>query len=74
MRQAWEAKKAEERADRGATVEASQMDGVARALPALIRAEKLQKRAGVQRIEKVAGVEWQTFRRALNFQKMASTY
>jgi MazG family protein len=45
LRQAWEAKKAEERADRGVTVEASQMDGVARALPALIRAEKLQKRA-----------------------------
>ena len=48
LRQAWEAKKAEERADRGVTaetVETSQMDGVARALPALIRAEKLQKRA-----------------------------
>ncbi len=45
LRQAWEAKKAEERAGRGATAKTSQMDGVARALPALIRAEKLQKRA-----------------------------
>lgn len=45
LRQAWEAKKAEERADRAVSVETSQMDGVARALPALIRAEKLQKRA-----------------------------
>lgn len=45
LRQAWEAKKAEERADRGEVIETSQMDGVARALPALIRAEKLQKRA-----------------------------
>lgn len=45
LRQAWEAKKAEERADRGELIETSQMDGVARALPALIRAEKLQKRA-----------------------------
>jgi len=38
----WEAIKAEERAARGST---SAMDGVARALPALLRAEKLQKRA-----------------------------
>jgi len=45
LRHAWEAKKAEERAGRGEAVETSQMDGVARALPALIRAEKLQKRA-----------------------------
>jgi MazG family protein len=45
LRQAWEAKKAEERADRDAALSTSQMDGVARALPALIRAEKLQKRA-----------------------------
>ncbi len=45
LRQAWEAKKAEERADRNNTARASQMDGIARALPALIRAEKLQKRA-----------------------------
>jgi len=45
LRRAWEAKKAEERADRSTAIAASQMDGVARALPALIRAEKLQKRA-----------------------------
>ena len=38
----WEALKAAERAQKGAN---SAMDGVARALPALMRAEKLQKRA-----------------------------
>lgn len=38
----WEAIKARERRAKGAT---SAMDGVARALPALLRAEKLQKRA-----------------------------
>ena len=38
----WEALKAEERAAKGA---AGAMDGVANALPALLRAEKLQKRA-----------------------------
>ena len=38
----WEEMKAAERADKG---ERSAMDGVARALPALLRAEKLQKRA-----------------------------
>jgi nucleoside triphosphate diphosphatase len=38
----WEALKAAERADKGAE---SALDGVARALPALLRAEKLQKRA-----------------------------
>lgn len=38
----WEALKAAERAQKGAT---SALDGVARALPALMRAEKLQKRA-----------------------------
>lgn len=38
----WEALKAEERTNAGAK---SAMDGVARALPALLRAEKLQKRA-----------------------------
>lgn len=38
----WEAIKASERSARGAS---SAMDGVARALPALLRAEKLQKRA-----------------------------
>jgi ATP diphosphatase len=38
----WEALKAAERADRGAL---SALDGIAKALPALMRAEKLQKRA-----------------------------
>ncbi|MEO9463001.1 MAG: nucleoside triphosphate pyrophosphohydrolase [Marinomonas sp.] len=38
----WEALKAEERSKQGAT---SAMDGVAKALPALMRAQKLQKRA-----------------------------
>ena len=38
----WEALKAAERSSKGAT---SALDGVARALPALLRAEKLQKRA-----------------------------
>ena len=38
----WEAIKAEERSDGGAS---SAMDGVALALPALMRAQKLQKRA-----------------------------
>src|SRR5687768_13256263 len=38
----WEALKAAERAHKGAS---SAMDGVARALPALLRADKLQKRA-----------------------------
>lgn len=45
----WEARKAAERAARAkpaeAEVPAGTLDGVARALPALIRAEKLQKRA-----------------------------
>ena len=45
LRTAWEAHKAEERAAREEGARPSQMDGVARALPALIRAEKLQKRA-----------------------------
>lgn len=45
----WENLKAEERAAKGAT---SAMDGVALALPALLRAEKLQKRAARQ------GFDW----------------
>ncbi|MBO9604047.1 MAG: nucleoside triphosphate pyrophosphohydrolase [Novosphingobium sp.] len=45
----WEELKAQERAQSGAT---SAMDGVARALPALLRAEKLQKRAAGQ------GFDW----------------
>ena len=45
LREAWEGAKAAERAAREAGSEPSQLDGVARALPALIRAEKLQRRA-----------------------------
>jgi ATP diphosphatase len=49
LREAWEKAKADERSqrrqDRSVDSRDSQMDGVARALPALIRAEKLQKRA-----------------------------
>ena len=45
LRQAWERQKAHERAQRSGAQAPSQMDGVARALPALLRAEKLQKRA-----------------------------
>jgi MazG family protein len=45
LRHAWEQKKAEERNQGNPTEPASHMDGVAHALPALIRAEKLQKRA-----------------------------
>ena len=46
----WEDLKAAERDDRGST---SAMDGVAQALPALLRSEKLQKRAAR------VGFEWQ---------------
>jgi len=46
QRIAWEAQKADERAEQGTkSGPASALDGVARALPALMRAEKLQKRA-----------------------------
>ena len=41
----WEARKAAERAAKGAGAPAGALDGVARALPALMRAEKIQKRA-----------------------------
>ena len=41
----WEAIKAEERADANDSAELSALDGVAVALPALTRAEKIQKRA-----------------------------
>jgi MazG family protein len=41
----WEARKAAERAKKGGAAKAGALDGVARALPALLRAEKLQKRA-----------------------------
>lgn len=46
---AWEAQKADERADKG---HASLLDGVARSLPALSRAEKIQRRAAR------AGFDW----------------
>ncbi|MFM1891819.1 MAG: hypothetical protein RLZ44_896 [Pseudomonadota bacterium] len=46
LRQAWEQSKRQEReAKQVETRPSSHMDGVARALPALVRAEKLQKRA-----------------------------
>ncbi len=41
----WEARKAAERAKKGGEEPAGALDGVARALPALLRAEKIQKRA-----------------------------
>ncbi|MES9960430.1 MAG: nucleoside triphosphate pyrophosphohydrolase [Sedimenticola sp.] len=43
--EAWEQLKAEERKSKAGEEKHSHMDGVARALPALVRAEKLQKRA-----------------------------
>ncbi len=49
----WEARKAAERARKGDTP-AGTLDGVARALPALLRAEKLQKRAAR------VGFDWKT--------------
>ena len=49
----WEARKAAERAKKGNTP-AGTLDGVARALPALLRAEKLQKRAAR------VGFDWKT--------------
>ncbi len=45
LRHAWESTKARERKQRNDATVHSELDGVARALPALIRAEKLQKRA-----------------------------
>ncbi|MFC1684584.1 nucleoside triphosphate pyrophosphohydrolase [Pseudomonadota bacterium] len=50
--QAWEESKREERAAKAGDDEPSLLDGVAGALPALIRAEKLQKRAAR------AGFDW----------------
>ena len=41
----WETRKAAERAKKGGPEAAGALDGVARALPALLRAEKIQKRA-----------------------------
>lgn len=60
LREAWERHKAAERADRSETRRPSQMDGVARALPALIRAEKLQRRAAR------VGFDWPDVRGALD--------
>lgn len=51
LREAWESTKSAERQEKDQSV-SSQMDGVTRALPALIRAEKLQKRA------KRVGFDW----------------
>ncbi|KAA6184969.1 nucleoside triphosphate pyrophosphohydrolase [Thiohalocapsa marina] len=45
VREHWESIKAAERAGKGEQPRARVLDGVARALPALVRAEKLQKRA-----------------------------
>jgi ATP diphosphatase len=45
LHKAWEQGKAEERSQRQDQQKTSELDGIARALPALIRAEKLQKRA-----------------------------
>ncbi len=59
LREAWERAKADERAARDDRARSSQMDGVARALPALIRAEKLQKRAAR------VGFDWPDARGAL---------
>jgi ATP diphosphatase len=45
LHHAWEQAKREERAAAGCVAAPSQLDGVTRALPALVRAEKLQRRA-----------------------------
>ena len=50
----WEARKAAERAKKGGKQPAGALDGVARALPALLRAEKIQKRAAR------VGFDWKT--------------
>jgi ATP diphosphatase len=50
----WEARKAAERAKKGGAEPAGALDGVARALPALLRAEKIQKRAAR------VGFDWAT--------------
>lgn len=60
LRHAWEQQKEEERTQRKRSGQASQMDGVARALPALIRAEKLQRRAAR------VGFDWADAQGALN--------
>jgi len=50
----WEARKAAERAKKNGAQAAGTLDGVARALPALLRAEKIQKRAAR------VGFDWNT--------------
>jgi ATP diphosphatase len=50
----WEARKAAERANKGGAEPTGALDGVARALPALLRAEKIQKRAAR------VGFDWTT--------------
>ena len=50
----WEARKAAERAKKNGAEPAGTLDGVARALPALMRAEKIQKRAAR------VGFDWNT--------------
>src|SRR5260221_6085368 len=50
----WEARKAAERTKKATAEPAGALDGVARALPALLRAEKLQKRASR------VGFDWKT--------------
>ena len=50
----WEARKAAERAKKNGADPAGTLDGVARALPALMRAEKIQKRAAR------VGFDWKT--------------
>ena len=50
----WEARKAAERAKKGGEQPTGALDGVARALPALLRAEKIQKRAAR------VGFDWKT--------------
>jgi MazG family protein len=50
----WEARKAAERAKKGGEQPSGALDGVARALPALLRAEKIQKRAAR------VGFDWKT--------------
>ena len=50
----WEARKAAERANKHGAERAGALDGVARALPALLRAEKIQKRAAR------VGFDWKT--------------
>ncbi len=60
LRHAWEKQKEQERDQRNEAQTASQMDGIAQALPALIRAEKLQKRAAR------VGFDWPDARGALD--------